>query len=240
MRTKYAGTALGWLWVWLGPILFIGLYAVVLQFLMRAQPPSLGDAAYILQLIAGLSPFLMFSQAVSTASGALIEDKALLLNAVFPAELIPLRNVIASCVPLAVGTTVALVVHVSLWGLSTPLALLPIVVFCFIAFIVGVVWLVALTALVIPDITQVINYSMMILLIATPIGYPFDVAQGVLKLLVQLNPLSYFVVPMQSILARGEWPPIEFTIGGVLIGLVCFHGMFIIFEKVKRVALDYI
>lgn len=240
VRTRYAGTVLGWVWLWLGPVLFIALYAVVLQFLMRAQPPTLSDARYIIQLISGVSAFLMFSQAISSASNSLVEDKALLLNAVFPAELIPLRNVIVSTVPLFVGLASALILHVWLWGLTGPMVLLPVVLLSFVAFIVGTVWLIALIALAFPDLSQIINYSTMVLLIATPIGYPYDSVHGALKLLVQLNPLAYFVIPLQAILARGQWPPADFTIGAVVLGLIFLHGMFLVFQKTKRIALDYI
>ncbi|MGI9449583.1 MAG: ABC transporter permease, partial [Geminicoccaceae bacterium] len=103
LRTRYAGSLLGLFWIVLGPALLLSLYAVVYTVVFDFRPTVMSRSDYVLYIFAGLVPFLTFSQALSAGTSSLSQGQDLLLNAVFPAELIPLREVLASGPLLLVG-----------------------------------------------------------------------------------------------------------------------------------------
>lgn len=239
-RSRYAGTALGKHWVWVGPTLFLALYVVVFQFLIRGEALRFDDLGYVAQVVVGLGAFLSLAQAMTAACSSFAEGKGLLLNAVFPAELIPLRDAIVAAVPLAIGLAAGLAIGLVAAGPSWPMLLLPLLLLAFAGFVIGVVWIVSLVNLFIPDFSQIVTYLMMVLLTATPIGYSYRSVHGMMRFLIAANPLSYFVIPLEDIVAYGAWPPGGYVAGALLAGALGFHAVFALFQKVKRAALDYV
>jgi len=238
--SRYAGTALGKQWIWLGPTLFLVLYAVVFQFLIKGEALRFDDLGYLAQVTAGLAAFLTLAQAMTAGCSSFSEGKGLLLNAVFPAELIPLRDAIVAAVPLEIGMIGAVVLGILANGPSWPLLLLPLLLLAFAGFVIGVVWSVSLLNLFIRDFSQIVTYLMMVLLTATPIGFSYRSVHGLMKVLIDANPLSYYVIPIEDVVAYGSWPPLGYVVGGMVMAVIGFHGLFAVFQKVKRAALDYI
>ena len=241
LRARYAGSALGMFWLVLGPVLLLSLYAIVYTVIFDIRPTALSRGDYVLYIFAGLVPFLTFSQALSAGTGALLKDQALLMNAVFPAELIPLREVLASAPLMLVGFSIIIALKLILFGgpLITWFLLPPIMIAMAMA-VTGVVWLLSLANLVAKDVQHMITYLIIMLLVSSPIAYTPDMLTGPFRLLMYLNPLSYYVSSFQHVLVLGTVPPVEILIGSALIALVMFHGMYVVFDKGKAAVLDHI
>ena len=76
---------------------------------------------------------------------------------------------------------------------SWVLLLVPLFWILQILFVTGLAWVLSLASLVLRDVQQLLAFVMVALLIASPIAYTPEMAPGLLKLLVYVNPLSYFV-----------------------------------------------
>lgn len=103
IRARYAGTALGLVWAVLYPFLFLGLYAVVYILILRVRAGELAPIDYVLLIFSGLVPFLGFAEALGSGIPAVIANKNLVRNTLFPLELIPARNVLAATFTLTIG-----------------------------------------------------------------------------------------------------------------------------------------
>lgn len=241
LRARYAGSVLGMFWLVLGPVLLLSLYAVVYTVIFNFRPTMLSKGDYVLYIFAGLVPFLTFSQALTSGTGALLKDQALLMNAVFPAELIPLREVLASAPMLLVGF--GIIAGLKLLFFGGPLItwlLLPAIALAMAMAVTGLVWVLSLANLVAKDVQQMLTYLVIMMLVSSPIAYTPDMVTGAFRILMYANPLSYYVSSFQQVLVLGNIPPTEILIGGTLIALVSFHTMYIVFDKGKAAVLDHI
>ena len=240
LKARYAGSVLGIGWLVLGPLILLGLYAFIYAVVFRIRPNGLELADYIVYIFSGLIPLIAFGQALGAGTASLISDATLLQNKVFPAELIPLREVLAAGSAVLVGVGIVLFYRLFTQGPTFAWMLLPAILVLFLLSTIAIVWAFALLNLVIRDMQQVVSYLMIILLIASPIAYTPDMIPPQLQLMLYVNPLAYFVMSLQSILVLGQFPPTEILVGCIVIGLLSFHIMFHTFGKAKRFIIDFV
>ena len=239
VRQRYAGSTIGLFWLALAPGLLLALYGCVFVFIYKTQPAGMDTTGYLLQLFAGLLPFLAFSEALLTGSGAVLANRAVLLNTVYPAELVSVRTVLASHAVAVLGFVLLVGLTLVVGRASWALLLVPIVLVLQVMFVCGLVWPLSLANLVLRDIQQVLAFLTTALMIVSPIAFSPDAAPGVLKLLVILNPLSYFILTLQSLVVFGTLPSMKV----ILVMLALVFGTFLIgfrlFQRGKLAFWDY-
>jgi len=240
LQAKYAGSLFGMAWILIGPLLLLGLYGLIYAVIFKIRPIGLSLTDYILYIFSGLIPFIAFSQALSAGAVSLSNDPGLLLNKVFPAELLPVREVIAAGTMIIAGGILVIGYKLILGGLTIYWLLLPLVLVLMAMTLIGMVWALSLANLLVKDVQQMLTYLIILLLVASPIAYTPDMIPASMKFLLYINPLAYFVMTFQSILVLGKLPPVPILIGDVLIALIWFHGMYRIFKSGKLVLSDNI
>src|SRR5207302_8682397 len=96
IAARYAGSALGAAWVFVAPLLLLGIYSVVYLEIFRSRVPGLSRPEYVIYIFAGLVPYLVTAEAISSGVNAVISSKAVLANTVFPIDLAPVKSVLLS------------------------------------------------------------------------------------------------------------------------------------------------
>jgi lipopolysaccharide transport system permease protein len=240
LRGRYAGSLLGLAWLVVGPLILLGLYALLYTVIFRVRPIGLDVKDYIFYIFSGLVPFIAFGQALSAGSNSLAADRALLLNRMFPAELIPAREVLAAGTMIVVGGGIILLSKFLLGEMSWSWLLLPPIVLLLAMMTMGVVWGFSIANLVVKDVQQMISYIVMVLLIASPIAYTPDMVPPTLRILLYANPFAYYVQSFQSVLVLGQVPSPVLLVGCVVFAFASFHGMFRAFNLGKRIFGDQI
>lgn len=239
LRGMYAGSVFGLFWVALGPVLLLSLYATIYVVVFDIRPMSMTKTQYILYIFSGLVPYIGFSGALMTGSTSLSADRQVLLNTVFPAELVPLRAVLISSASFAVGLVILIVVDFVLDQPSAWVLLLPVIVLLQTMFVCGLVWVLSLATLILRDIQQVLAYAMIALLVATPIAYTPDMIPPALRLLIWLNPLAYYVISYQHILVLNSLPPTGILTAATVAGIASFLLGYMAFQRAKQFFFDY-
>ena len=110
IRQRFSGSALGIVWLFLFPTMQLAIYAGLYSLVFKIRVPDLSEVGYVVLVFSGLVPLMAFNEALTAATSSLSANKNLLLNTVFPAELIPLRAALAAHVTSLVGLAVTLVV----------------------------------------------------------------------------------------------------------------------------------
>jgi len=240
LRHRYVGSVLGIAWAVVAPLLQLSIYATLYALVFRIRPDGLGTEGYVLLVFSGLVPLLAFNEALLAAMNSLSANRALLLNTVFPAELIPLRAALSVQVPGLVGLLVAL--GLSLWlGRVhwSAVIVVPALWVSLMMFATGIGWVLSLIVLVAKDLQHFIGLFTMLLFICSPFAYTPDMVPAALRVAVWCNPLSYFVFCYQKVLCYGSSPePVPF-LGAMLIGIAAFFGGFAMFQRMKAVFFDY-
>jgi len=139
LRGRFAGSLLGLAWLVVGPLILLGLYAVLYTVVFRIRPVGMDVRDYILYIFAGLVPFIAFGQALAAGSNSLATDRALLLNRLFPAELIPAREVLAAGTVVIVGGGVIILIKTLLGEVSWTWLFIPPILLLLAMMTMGIV-----------------------------------------------------------------------------------------------------
>jgi lipopolysaccharide transport system permease protein len=231
---------LGLAWAILYPLLLLSFYAVVYVLILRVRPADLDEKSYLVLVLAGLVPIIAFLEGLTVSTASLSANRNILLNTVFPAELIPLRAILATQIPSLFGLTAVVIVGLLLGRTSLPvLVFLPVVWLLLLFFVTGIGWVLSLFTLLARDIQQALGIIGMTILVLSPAAYTPAMVPPSLKAILYLNPLSYFVFCFQEIICFGKVPdPLHLGVAAVLGFGSLFFG-FAFFQRAKYVFFDY-
>jgi len=238
-RRKYAGSVLGMLWYPTYAALLLSSYCFLYLVVFKMRFKELGSYEYVLFVFSGLIPYLGFSEAVSTSTSSVRQSLAILRNAVFPIEFVPVKFVCAALFGLfsSLAILVFMVMPTSFFGWH--LLYLPVAIFGLFAFCLMIAWILSATAVVLPDIAQVVNIALILLMFLSPVGYSIDIVPARVRFLVYLNPLTYLIEAFRfAVLGVRDTP---LWIDGVFIAVcliaACLAGTF--FRRLSPIFADY-
>lgn len=239
IRQRYVGSILGVAWAALFPLLQLSIYAALYTVIFKIRPSGLTEWGYVLLVFSGLVPLMAFSEALMAATNSLSANKTLLLNTVFPAELIPLRATLAAQVPSMIGLLITLVLGFVLGRTGWQAIFIPVFWVLLLMFAIGIGWILSLLSLLIRDIQHVIGLVIMTMFVLSPFAYTPEMVPAAMKPIIYLNPVSYFVLSFQQFICYGTWPDLVSTVGVVVLALGSFIIGFTFFQRAKYVFFDY-
>lgn len=239
IQTQFAGSLFGTLWLIFGQIVMLGIYALTYVVIFRIRPVDMTVYDYILYVFCGLTSFLAFSGALSAGTMSLASNRAVLLNTVFPAELIPLRSVLVASAGMPVGAIILLIADASIGHITWTTALIPVVMVLQILFVAGLCWILSLLALVFRDLQYFVYYGIMMLMFLTPIAYTPQMMPEGLNFIISVNPAAYYVMSFQYLIMLDRLPPISMVIGMFAISIVTFIVGFALCRRVKGSFYDF-
>lgn len=231
IRSRYAGSVFGALWLLLPPIVMVLIYTVIFSQIMRARlPGSAHPYAYSLYLCAGLIAWGLLLELVQRGKNIFIEHANLIRKAYFPRLIL--------FIPVAV---VALFNSMILLGLvllfmllsASPLQwgnlyLLPILFCClFLGLAAGL--LLAVVNVFFRDTGQIADVLFQGLFWATPIVYPVNILSERVQAVLHWNPMFAIVRQAQNALLGHPvtlaelWYPCLFACGLLALGSVLYR-----------------
>lgn len=238
-RRKYAGSILGVLWYPLYSCLLLGSYCFVYLVVFRVRFRELGTYDFVLFVFSGLIPYLGFSEAVSSGLGSVKANLALLRNAVFPIELVPVKHVLAATVGLlsSLGLLLLMILPTTYRGwhlLYLPVALLSLLLFC-----LAVVWVLSAVAVVVPDVAQIVNIALLLLMFVSPIAFTIDMVPTRARALVYLNPLTYLIEQFRFALIGMRSSPVWYDGAFLLVCAMAAAVSGAFFRRMSPLFSDY-
>jgi lipopolysaccharide transport system permease protein len=220
LRARYIGSLFGLGWVVIYPVTLLALYALVYLFIFQVKPTDMGSVQYVLYIFAGLIPFMAISEALSSGVTAVVTHRAVLVNTVFPIELVPVKSVLLAQGSLIVGLVVTTLGVIFSQGFSLTMLVAPLLWLLLILFLTGILWIVSVVNIVFRDLQYIINLAITILMFASPIAYTPSMVPQSLKLIILLNPFAYFITAFQNVLVMHTLP----TLLNMIILLVLSFG----------------
>lgn len=212
LKARYRGSALGFLWSLLNPVLLLAVYSFVFGFVFKQGRAELVDP-YALFLITGLFPWVWVSTSLVEGTVSLSANAGLIRKAVFPMELLPMVPVLANLVNFLLAVPVILGALIVGRSLGYPVGgwevvLLPGILALQLPAISGLV--LALSALNVhfKDVRDLLVNMLQLLFFMTPILYPLEwVSFPSLAAIIRwVNPFTPFTLAYQEILFRGALP----------------------------------
>jgi lipopolysaccharide transport system permease protein len=240
LQQRYAGSILGIGWAMLGPLLVLAIYAVIYLEIFRIKVTGLSSTEYVFYVFCGLVPYLAAAEAIGQGVQAIVSNKAVLNNTVFPIDLTPVKPILGTQVVMSTGMAVVLIGAIANGRMHATLVLLPVIWLLNIMWLIGLNWILSVLNVVFRDLQNLVAAILMVMLIASPIAYTPDMVPSNLKLLLALNPFAYFVVAYQQVIMLGIWPSFPHTTILVVMSLVTFVVGSWFFDRAKRVIIDYV
>lgn len=241
VRNRYAGSTFGVAWAVLFPLAQLSIYALLYVAIFKIRPTGLTEFEYVVLVFSGLVPLFIFNDGVTSAASSLVSNKALLMTTTFPMELIPVRAALAAQVLPMVGLVATLILGAVVgrtgW-LAVPMV--PVLWLILLGFVLGLGWMLSLVASVVRDIQHGMGLIIMMLIMLSPFAYTPDMVPEGMKFIVSINPLSYFVLPFQSVICFDRLPE-----PGTLAGMVTLSmGSFLLglnrFSRFKHAVADHV
>jgi lipopolysaccharide transport system permease protein len=239
LMKRYAGSALGFAWIVLNPLLFLSVYLFVYLVIFRTSLPDMTPVGYSIFIFSALVPFLAFMETANGSVTLIRANMHLVKNLVFPPDLIPIRLVLTVFVAEFVGLAMLFALAAADGGLSWKLALLPPLLCIQFLFLVGVAFLCAGFGVLLPDFGYFLNSFLMLLLFLSPIGYKLGTLSGGVRYIAILNPLTYMIEAFRSVLIGAG--PIDFHAMAVYLAMsvVAFCLGSVFFARLRAHLVDY-
>jgi ABC-2 type transport system permease protein len=205
LRVRYRGSVLGLGWSYVKPAVQFVVYFVALGLLLRQD--AIGD--YAVYLFGGLVVVTTFGEAVSNATRSVVSNADLVKKIYLPRELFPVASLavagvhlVPQLVVLGVGSLVAG------WRPDVVGVLALIAALMLTALLaLGIGLLLAAVNVLFRDVENLVDLTLMVLVWASPVLYPWQRVQEVtgdnpvLLALYQMNPLTVAV----ELVHRGTW-----------------------------------
>jgi lipopolysaccharide transport system permease protein len=232
---RYRGSFGGALWTFLNPLLLMATYffvfGVVMHTKFQADPSRSG---FVLYFLAGMLPWLPFSEAVGRSPQVVMEHRNFVKKLVFPLETLPVNLVISGVV------TEAFALVIFLAGLLAARGAIPVSVLWLPALLIpqlllaaGLCWFLAALGVYVRDLGQIIGFLLTLWFFLTPICYPeTQEIPAAAKQILAFNPILILVRGYRSIFLEGHAPAfgslLALWIGSAalaLLGHAWFHRL---------------
>jgi ABC-type polysaccharide/polyol phosphate export permease len=206
LKVKYKGSALGFLWSFLNPLILMLLYWIIFTKLapdMKRDIPMLNgkEINYGVFLIASMWPWMAFQGAVAKSAPTFILNDSLIKKVYFPREVLPVATVTSEFVNFFFGFAIFFIILI-VTGYQPAISLLwfPLMVIVLYFFTMACALLVSVWDVFYRDIEQILNSFLTILFFATPIIYSVTLVRQ--KLLGTYEGMSEFLIWRNVMLSR--------------------------------------
>lgn len=210
IQASFYGSVLGVAWVYAQPLLTIAVYYLVFDVILEARLGEKAPTSAVgVYLIAGIVPWMAFSDAVSRSMRSLLDANALLQKNALPPVLFPARAVLASAVTYLPPLLLAGFAVSAIQGFTTALIWIPVLIAAqfLLAFLFG--YALAILSAAMRDVLQIAGFCLSLGVFASPVLFTIDMVPAGFAWVFWLNPMTPVILGVQSILLLGQVPPVS-------------------------------
>ncbi len=239
IKVRYKQTVLGAAWAILQPLATMLVFSL---FFGRVAASASSPVPYSLFVLAGLVPWMFFSNAITTAGQSVVGSQNLVTKIYFPRLLIPMGAVGAGLVDLAISF-VMLVVMMLCYGIApvTTFILVPLMVLGLIIAALGVGTLLSALTVAYRDFRYVVPFMVQLWMFATPCIYlqAGSDADSRLAYLLPLNPAYGLIANFRRAMFGDaiDWYSLALS---ATVSLLLFLAGCLYFRRVERDFADII
>jgi ABC-2 type transport system permease protein len=225
-KLKYTGSALGYLWSLMKPLMLFGVMYVVFARFLR-----LGNSSphFTLQLLVGIIFWNFFVETVGGGVGVIVGNGSLLKKASFPRLILVLASSVSSAMTFVINLVLIIVIAVPLHQMDVgwrSFAILPLAIELY-ALVLGLSLLLSSLFVFYRDLGHIWEISSQVLFYGSAIVYPLAPAfLGSKASLLALNPVAQIVEDVRHALVTAQVPwTVEFTGVAFLVPLAIVAGI---------------
>lgn len=213
ISSRYKGSVLGLAWSLFIPIFMLSVYTIVFSEIFKSRWVTADTQLepnkfqFALLLFIGLIVINLFNEVVNRSPGLIVGHVNYVKKVIFPIEILPVITLVTSLFNSAVSFVVLCLAMIILNGsLPWTIVFIPIVVFPFLLFILGISWFLASLGVFIRDIAQAIGLVTTVVMFMSPVFYPVSAVPEKWRMLIMINPPTFIIEQCRQVLIFGYWP----------------------------------
>lgn len=180
LQVRYRGSALGFLWTLIRPLVMLLTYYLVLGEILGAAK---GVANFGIYIFSGLTIYMLFSESVGAAAGSIVGNGGLVKKIYLPREIFPLASV-GGAVFLFAMQMVVLIGAIAVfqqWPDPDGLAYLPPSVALMLVYALAIGLLLSAMNVYLRDVQYLTEILLTLLMWASPIVYSWQMVSDVIS-----------------------------------------------------------
>ncbi|HEV2249446.1 MAG TPA: ABC transporter permease [Candidatus Limnocylindria bacterium] len=218
LRARYKGSALGFAWNFLNPLLQLIVFWILFGVLLQSRPiTASGEKPFPIFLFVGLLPWTFFSSSLLGGAASIVANGSIVKKVRLPVQLLPAASVLSALVNFLLSLVILFAV-LALVGPRHPegLLYLPLLVAIQLVMGLGFAYLLAALNVFFRDIEHILGIVLLAWYFLTPILFPIAIlANRPTELqLMYLNPMTSVIVGYQRALLDGlppEWGSLGYS-----------------------------
>ena len=239
---RYSGSALGFVWSFIYPLINIFIYMVIFGSLMGARLQGMPSVwGYGVYLIAGLVPWTAFANTVTRSSTVFLDKKNIIAKIHVDLPTLPLFIVLSETITFAVTFTIFLLIllatRVPLTGF---LLLIPVIYLIQQVFAYALGFFFAMFVVFLRDLKEVVAIVFLIWFWFTPIVYVFDILPAFVQRVLIWNPMTAVVSAYHDIFVYQSMPSFLYLSLVLVAGIALILVDYAIFKKLEKDIRDFI
>ncbi|GIX43872.1 MAG: transport permease protein [Candidatus Sumerlaea sp.] len=245
VRARYVGSALGFFWAIIHPLILLGLYILVFSALMPSGsrlPIRDTTANYAVFLCPALFAWNWLYESLVSACHSVTSHSALIRKVVFPSGILPLVSVGVGILPFAVVLSVFILFALASGAIAAKgLFWLPLLVLLQCGLALGPAYLLAVMNVFLRDTAQVVVALLQVLFWATPIVYPATALTNQFSWLgwwFALNPVARLVEAYRDVIVAGRPPATESVLYLGCLAILLYYVGRTVFERSRSQLVD--
>lgn len=231
LKGRYKGSALGFLWTFLNPLLQLAVYTMVFSVIMRA-----GIEDYYLFLFVALVPWIFFSTSLSGGASCIWAQQDMVKKIYFPREVLPISYVTSQFVNMLLSFIVIFGVLIFSGHTINLTAILYLPVIMIVEFILalGMAMLTSAITVYFRDMEYILGIVAMAWQFLTPVMYAIDMAPQKVRFIFHLNPMTPVIEAYRDILYYGNIPELNTLLSAVIIGIIVLIIGWVTFHRLQK------
>jgi len=209
---RYRGSFGGAFWTIINPLLLMLTYFFVFGVVLesRFSDADTSRTGFALSFLAGMLPWLAFSEAAGRAPSVILEHRNFVKKLVFAVETLPVNLVAAGliteifAIALYCGFLLAIRHTLPASILWLPLLLIPQLLFT-----AGLSWFLAALGVFVRDLGQIMGFILTLWFFLTPICYPETKLHGPSAAILMKNPIFILVHGYRAIFLQNHAPDFD-------------------------------
>lgn len=233
LRSRFARSKLGALWMILQPLAQVLIYSLVLSRIMVAKLPGIDNPyAYSIYLLAGMQCWALFSEILTRSLTVFVENGGMLKKIMFPRVCLPIITLGSALVNNVLLFVVMIAVFAMLGHFPFDALLwMPLLMFVTVVFSLGLGLSLGVLNVFVRDVAQFMMVVIQLWFWLTPVVYMTSVLPTKLLVVMQYNPMYWLVTAYQDTLVFRRLPDINGLLVVTIISLLLLGCSLVLFRK---------
>jgi lipopolysaccharide transport system permease protein len=234
---RYRGSFFGLAWSFINPLIMLAVYTFVFSVVFKARWSVAGEdkVSFAIILFTGLISYGIFSECINRAPSLVVSNPNYVRKVVFPLEILPSVAMGSALFHAAVSLIVLLAAqliftHRLPW---TVVMFVPLLIPLLLS-ISGLAWLLSSLGVYIRDIGQATPVVTSLCMFLSPLFYPLSALPERYRILMHINPLTFFIEQSRNVLVFGRPPDWTGWSLALLAGMATSVAGFWWFQKTRK------